>query len=56
MVDESTSVDLEPQHTLIVTRQQAKGHTHQHHDGSEAHHPKDQKVGRAQFLETFAPS
>ena len=35
---------LEPQYTLTVIHQQAKWHTHRHHDSSKADH-KDQKLG-----------
>ena len=46
-------LDPEPQHTLIVTHQQAKWHTHRCHDSTKADH---QKLGVAQFLEISAPS
>ena len=41
--------DLEPQYTLIVTHQQAKWHTHGHHDCSKANH-KGQKVDSGPIL------
>lgn len=37
-------LDLGPQYILTVTHQQAKSHTHRHHDSSKAHQ-KGQKVG-----------
>ena len=48
-------LDLEPQHTPIVTCQQAKWHTYRHHDSSKFDHEKVSAWEVAQFLEILTP-
>ena len=54
MVEEPTSLDLEPQYTLTVTYQQAKCHSFRHRDSSKANY-KDQKVGSSSIPGNICP-